>query len=400
MPEGSVPRPCAVCGGTDLERIHHQSFSTYEGFPLPREYDVVACRACGFVFAATPAAQADYDAYYTRFSKYEDAAVASGTGAGAWEAERFARTADTVLEFVPDPEARILDVGCAGGGFLATLAARGRHRLAGMDHAVGCVEAVRARGFEGYVGGVVSPPPEAAAFAGGFDAVTMLHVLEHVLDVNRALGHAAQWLADGGALYVEVPDAARYHAYDIVPFYFFDCEHINHFSCRSLANLGRAHGLQAVGTGQKDFLASATTRYPAAWCVFRKAAGPDAAVAPEYDGSVRESVRRHLRASVTSGAFAVLDRFAREGAPVIVWGAGSYAQRLLENSALGKCNVRFFVDNDRGKQGGRLGSHPIAAPEAVRGHGDPILICAALFARDIERQIEAMGLSNPRHVIA
>lgn len=400
MPEGPVVRPCAVCGGTDLEHIHHQSFSTNEDFPLPREYDVVACRACGFVFAATPAAQADYDAYYTRFSKYEDAAVASGTGAGPWEAERFARTADTVLDFVPDPAARILDVGCAGGGFLAALADRGRHRLAGMDHAVRCVEAVRVRGFEGYVGGVVAPPPEAAAFAGRFDAVTMLHVLEHVLDVNRAVGHAARWLADGGALYVEVPNAARYHAYDIVPFYFFDCEHINHFSCGSLANLGRAHGLHVVGAGQKDFLASSTTRYPAAWCVFRKATDPAAAAPPEYDGSVRESVRRHLRASVTSDAFAVLDRIASEGRPVVVWGAGSYAQRLLENSALGRCNVRFFVDNDRGKHGGRLGGHRIEAPEAVRGHDDPILICAALFARDIERQIAAMGLSNPRHVIA
>lgn len=400
MPDAPVVRPCAVCGGTDLERIHHQSFSTYEDFPLPREYDVVACRACGFVFAATPADQADYDAYYTRFSKYEDAAVASGTGAGAWEAERFARTADTVLDFVPDPEARILDVGCAGGGFLAALQARGRRRLAGMDHAARCVEAVRARGLEGCVGGVVSPPPEAAAFAGRFDAVTMLHVLEHVLDVNRALAHAASWLVDGGALYVEVPDAARYHEYDIVPFYFFDCEHINHFSCRSLANLGRAHGLRTVGAGQKDFLASSTTRYPAAWCVFRRETDPAAPAAPTYDGAVRDSVRRHLRASVNAAGFAVLDRLAREGRPVIVWGAGSYAQRLLENSALGKCNVRFFVDNDRGKQGGRLGNHPIEAPEAVRGHDDPILICAALFARDIERQTEAMGLSNPRHVIA
>ena len=44
-------------------------------------------------------------------------------------------------------------------------------------------------------------------------------------------------LNPNGIIYIEVPDANRYSNYYVVPFYYFDCEHINHFDINSLKNL-------------------------------------------------------------------------------------------------------------------------------------------------------------------
>ena len=96
--------------------------------------------------------------------------------------------------------ARILDLGCAFGTFLASLGpAWSRH---GLDVSAYAVEEARRR-----VPGAlfaVSPAGEIP-FEGPFDVVTAFDVLEHVPDL-RGTGQALlQRLAPGGALVLVVP---------------------------------------------------------------------------------------------------------------------------------------------------------------------------------------------------
>src|SRR5262249_57535140 len=97
---------------------------------------------------------------------------------------------------------RYLDVGCGSGGALGVARALG-WRVAGieMDDAA----AAKARRFtdELHVGDVLTAP-----FAPGrFDVVTAFHVLEHVPDPVAAARRMLDWLAPGGLLIVEVPNA-------------------------------------------------------------------------------------------------------------------------------------------------------------------------------------------------
>ena len=114
-------RECPICEGGARDGLHTQRFVLPEDHPLSDGYDVVCCRACGFVFADTSARQEDYDAFYARLSKYEDNVTSTGGGGMPWDAERMAQMALDLAELVPDKTARIVDVGYANGGSLAAL---------------------------------------------------------------------------------------------------------------------------------------------------------------------------------------------------------------------------------------------------------------------------------------
>ena len=71
-------RLCPICETSDVQFLHSQRFELPEGHPLSAGYDIVTCSSCGFVFADTTVAQADYDKFYAEHSKYED--IKTGTG--------------------------------------------------------------------------------------------------------------------------------------------------------------------------------------------------------------------------------------------------------------------------------------------------------------------------------
>jgi len=100
-------------------------------------------------------------------------------------------------------QGRYLDVGCGSGGALGVARALG-WQVAGIE--VDAAAAAKARRFsqELHVGDVLTAP-----FAPGrFDVVTALHVLEHVPDPVAVIRRALAWLAPGGILIIEVPNAA------------------------------------------------------------------------------------------------------------------------------------------------------------------------------------------------
>jgi 2-polyprenyl-3-methyl-5-hydroxy-6-metoxy-1,4-benzoquinol methylase len=106
--------------------------------------------------------------------------------------------------------ARVLDVGCAYGGFLVAFAEAGAKvtgiekderyvRLAGLN--------LREHGLDGEVvhGDAGARRP---GFRGRFDLVIANDVLEHVQRPDEFLANVAAWLAPGGVAYFEIPNGA------------------------------------------------------------------------------------------------------------------------------------------------------------------------------------------------
>ncbi len=381
-------RPCPVCAGDGVEVLHHQAFVQPEGCPLPPCYDVVACAACGMVYADTPAPQAAYDHYYAAFSKYEDAALASGSGVDALDARRLDQTAAAIAARLPR-EARILDVGCAAGGLLAALGRLGYRSLHGVDAAPGCAAAVRAQGHGAHCL-PLSRLGELAA-AGPFDAIILSHVLEHLADLAGVMKGVAALATPGGLVYLETPDAGRYTDYPYVPFYFFDSEHINHFDPRQLALLGARFGLRADAVGERRLEVAPGRFYPAAWAWLTNDAAAE--VLPAANLPLAAAVRRYVAACGAAPRYAVLRRLADEGTQVIVWGAGSLAQRLFGEGALAACRIVAIVDRDRNKQGKRFGSFTVEAPEAAleRNPDAVVLVLAAVHDAAIAGEVRALS---------
>ena len=69
------------------------------------------------------------------------------------------------------------------------------------------------------------------------------------------------------------------------------------------------------------------------------------------NGQTKKSVLNHIVQSNNVLNSPEIEKLANDKTPVIVFGAGNYTLRLLETTALGKCNIVAFVDNDSKKHG-------------------------------------------------
>jgi SAM-dependent methyltransferase len=97
---------------------------------------------------------------------------------------------------------RLLDVGCASGKFLRQMTAVG-WTCAGIELDPGAAALARRVTPDVFTG----DPLDAPFAPAGFDLVTAFHVLEHLPDPLGVLRRMLAWLAPGGAVVIEVPNA-------------------------------------------------------------------------------------------------------------------------------------------------------------------------------------------------
>lgn len=391
MVEKTAERACPVCDGRDALVVHHQRFVVPENYPLPAAFDVVACARCGNVYSDTAASQAVYDAYYERFSVYEDQKTSSGSGVSGTDAQRLSDVAAWLDECVADKDTAIVDIGCANGFLLGRLKARGFSRLLGVDPSAACVANMRALGLEGAQGSLTRLDKNL----GTFDVVILSHVVEHLRDPRAVLGNVVALLRPGGCIYVEVPDAARYKDYLVAPFQDFNTEHINHFSSASLANLMRALGFESTTRGAKVFESSPNMPFPAIFGLWRRE--------PSHGPVVYE--RDDLLASLTayvSASNAMLERMSRtiakvlEQAPkVVVWGTGQLAMKLLLETSLADADIVALIDSNPANHGKKIRGIAVEPPEALARYPYPIIVSSTIHHDAIAATIrQSLRLSN------
>jgi SAM-dependent methyltransferase len=125
-------------------------------------------------------------------------------------------------------QGRLLDFGCGGGSFLARMHERS-WQVTGLDVSPAAVQRIRDElGLDALLGTLPHPQLEP----GSFDVITMWHSLEHVHSPLNVLREAYRLLAQGGRLYVAVPNI------DSLPFRWFGSawygldlpRHLTHFS--------------------------------------------------------------------------------------------------------------------------------------------------------------------------
>lgn len=376
-----LKRSCPVCqNAASADILHTQKFVLPDNHILPREYDLVACSQCGFVYADTPADQSVYDKYYSEMSKYETPYIDADT-------TLFAHRAEWISGFLRDADASIVDVGCGNGQLFLELRKLGFSELTALDPSQECIDAIRRKGLGGLAGSIFEVSTVVQ-----FDAVILSGVLEHICDVPVAMEKIVSLTRPGGLVFVFVPDAARYRDYDAIPYDYFNIEHLNHFDETSLISLGLAHGFRTVGL-LKTTIALAQSRQPVIYCAYAKTGGGRI----KWQEYSKECVLQYLaRTEGNRGAMDVIDGLIKSNEEIIVWGAGNYTSRLLATSNLDKCNIAMFVDNDPHKHGTCLGGKTVSAPDAIvkLKKASTILVCAAVFHDEILRQIRQMGIEN------
>ena len=177
-------------------------------------------------------------------------------------AEAFAATA----MFLPAPKvgAALLDVGCGGGDFMATMRELG-WKVSGVETDPVAVERALGRQLDVHLGDL-----ETAGFADeSFDAVTLAHVIEHVHQPLRLLAECRRILRPDGKLAITTPNSSswahRHFGRDwrgLEP-----PRHIHVFNPKNIRRLLEAAGLQPVRVA--TFAINASAIWPASAAIRR-----------------------------------------------------------------------------------------------------------------------------------
>jgi SAM-dependent methyltransferase len=224
----TVDAPCFVCGAATADPL----WTTPDrAFAVPGVYTVARCRACGFLYQR-PRVRDEYLAacYPDHYPRHQEpspripfkgsparvraARWALGSrlgygslreaGAGLITRARAALLFRRIKWDCPPwrGRGRYLDVGCGSGGALGVAQALG-WQVAGVEVDEAAAKKARRFSTRVHAGDLLEAP-----FAPGeFDCVTAFHVLEHVPDPVAAVRRMLEWLAPGGLLIVEVPNA-------------------------------------------------------------------------------------------------------------------------------------------------------------------------------------------------
>lgn len=225
-PERAEPR-CRVCGEP--------------GRPLfsKRGYRFAACDACGCRFVADEVPGLVYDEGYF-----------DGNSFGGYPAylsdrelivENFARR---VRWLAPHARGRrLLDVGAAYGLLLEAARDHG-FEATGLEPASACVAWARR---ELGVAMIEATVEDAVVEPESFDVVTLMDVIEHLVDPSLALRNIRRWLRPDGLLVIETGDfeALLARVCGRGWYYYDPPQHLTYFSRASLTSFLEAHGFMA-----------------------------------------------------------------------------------------------------------------------------------------------------------
>lgn len=185
--------PCNLCGATEVSTLSTRSRS---GKPLR----TVSCRRCGLAWSDPrphDARQYYEDEYRLDYKGTFEPKPKHVYRAGTVALSRLERIRPHLR-----PGMRALDVGSGGGEFAYLLKSLG-HDVHGIEpnrgYAGYAAEQYGLKITRGFIGDAQLPE-------GGYDLITIWHVLEHTEDPKSVLAQLGRALAPGGLLVVEVPN--------------------------------------------------------------------------------------------------------------------------------------------------------------------------------------------------
>jgi len=366
-------RHCPVCGASGGRIVHRQRF--LDG-PLCDGYDVLVCTNCGMGFADGIPPQSKMDRYYSEQSKYSYDHMDGAES--VWDIKRFEATAEQLIPHLNTQKARILDIGCATGGLLSVFKKRGYGNVFGVDPSPGCAaSASRLHGINVRIATL----SELYRWDEKFDLIMMLGVLEHLNSVKEAVNAAARLLSLGGRLYCAVPDVQGLATCPNAPYQQFSIEHVNFFSATSLRRLLAECGMDETGAWSWNIEWRQGVWEPIVSGLYELRQP----FVPPYDTTTETALQKYLEYSENEdkGLLRTVESLVESREPVIVWGAGTLARRLLANTRFNKVNFVAFVDSSPHLQSRSLAGLPVLRPSQIYERTELILICSISFEAEI-----------------
>lgn len=259
------------------------------------------------------------------------------------------------------PRGRLLDVGCGNGSFLATFGSR----ATGWSM-VGTELNDRQRESIEQLPGVenlhVGPLDE---ISGDFSLVSLIHVIEHIVDPRSFLSEIAEKLQEGAWLLVNVPNFMDN------PFDTVIADHASHFDRYTIPSL-----LRTLGFKVRAVVADAIPREVVILAQYGGQVEIPARVVPS-----KTAVRRRFYwlSQVAQSCRSLADR------PLMGIFGSSIAATWLQQELVGA--AKFFVDEDPARIGSSHLGLPIVAPSHVQAGSTVIVALVPALSADVARRL-------------
>jgi SAM-dependent methyltransferase len=359
-----------VCGADEMPSFDPEAIPlglTSDCKPWPRCGTFAVCRACGHVQKVQDSQwQADVTRIYRDYEMY---ALSGGSEQVLFEGDlpvlRSRRLLDHFRRHVAlSPTGTMLDVGCGNGSTLRSFAELyPGWRLAGFD-------------VHDRFRPIVEAIPGVGAFHCGplesidcpFDLISLVYVIEHLRDPPRVLRGLRRLLKPGGVLLVQTS------AFWDNPFDLTVVDHCSHFAVDTLAATVRRAGLDTVLTAD-DWIAKEI-----GVVARRSECAVTPTLSPARIRELGEGTGHRLR-----WLQAVVRQAQGEGC-VGIFGtaiAGTWLASMLGQG------VRFFVDEDRQRQGKLHLGRPVLAPEDAPFGAAVYLAFAPGLARKLHQRLRS-----------
>ncbi|MDP6691504.1 MAG: class I SAM-dependent methyltransferase [Alphaproteobacteria bacterium] len=240
-PDDVIPHGrCPVCDGDDLvaytELTFHEIIIPYQ-----------RCRRCDLVFMNPVPNQEWYDRLYGQaFWETKSAkAAAEKTQARQKQLIKELQRTDKLCAALdaagcsPAPGARLLEIGCAFGLIISSIAEHYQATPFGVEPSEMAAGFAKTLGDVEIIAPTIDQLGETAPGPGGeMDVILFSHVMENVVDLNRVFAAIDRWLAPNGVVLMETPNSTVQNS-----------THIYHpycFSQDSLRQLFGGHGFEIV----------------------------------------------------------------------------------------------------------------------------------------------------------
>ena len=377
----AAPFACHLCGGeaTPLEGYATFRRVSSDCRPWPAGGVLGVCAACGaLVVCADARWRADCTRIYEGYEIYHQSGGVEQVVAQSAAAEPVGRSR-ALLEHLRGAvslpaRGRLLDVGCGNGGFL-----RGFTESFPGWSAVGSEFDAKHRAEVESIHGVEKlHVGELGSLGGGFDLISLVHVLEHLCEPAALLRQLRGMLRPGGRLLLQLP------YYVLNPIELLIADHATHFSAPSLRQL-LVRGGWTVRVMTSDWipkeLSCVAEPAPADGGNFQPEPGPAAAQndrelarnAAEWIASFRAAAQEAARQASDAGGTLGIFGTAIAG----VWLAGELAD-----------SAAFFVDEDPARVGKTLQGLPVLTPGDIPRGATVFMGVSPVIAERIAKRIQ------------
>lgn len=393
---------CPICDFNKSDDLLKLNCGNFDNSFIYRNARVVACGKCGHVYNALSVGEiADLEEYYEKESAAGNTNpidnISDRPGSNSQLAAKRYRKLYNFMRPRIKKGMRILDAGCASGGFLDFLYGNNFRNLYGLDVSRRYITIAKQKKlYEVKIGKVEAMPFKD----GSMDLVLFDQTMEHLVNPKKAIQEAKRVLSESGLLCVSVPDGSRYgETYFFDFFWFLIREHIQHFDMSHLRLLCASEGFESVSSSKyKTPMMSEKMILPVLNLIFRKT-GEEEVVIKRNHLKLKERIAACVSDDLRrmAGRKSVINKLIKSQKPVYVWGMGREFLYLYESANLKKCNLAGLIDIDPYKQNkysidGRKISNPSVLKMASRG--SILVIGATAHAKKINDLAVALGYSG------